>query len=324
MSADPQALSASAPKAALTSKHTGMVVILVLLFITSAVLSTNFLTANNLMNIFRQIAITGIVAMGMMVVLITGGIDLSVASVLSTSTLIVAGMKAYHPLVVVGLVVLFGLFTGLVNGVLVARFKVPAFIVTLGTMSVFQGIGLTYSKSQPIARVPEALKFVGKGRIFDIVPVQGIIFIIVAVIIGFMLRRMKIGRYIYAIGANEKAARLSGIDTVWYKTAAYVLCSLTAALGGIVMAAHLNVGEATIARGAEMDVIAGCVIGGTSLAGGKGTAFGTLMGVLIIGMFQNLLNLLNIPGYTQPVFKGMIIVAAALFQSLQEQRRASK
>lgn len=323
MNAEPQALPA-APKMSGVSKNAGMLVILVILFVISAVLSSNFLTANNLMNVFRQVAITGIVAMGMMVVLITGGIDLSVASVISTSTLIVAGMKAYHPLVVVLLVILFGLLTGLVNGVLVARFKVPAFIVTLGTMSVFQGIGLTYSKSQPIARIPDALKFMGKGRIFDVVPVQGVVFLAVAVIIGFMLRRMKIGRYIYAIGANEKAARLSGISTNWYKASAYVICSLTAALGGVVMAAHLNVGEATIARGAEMDVIAGCVIGGTSLAGGKGTALGTLMGVLIIGMFQNLLNLLNIPGYTQPVFKGAIIVAAALFQAVQEQRRMAK
>jgi ribose/xylose/arabinose/galactoside ABC-type transport system permease subunit len=305
-------------------KSMGILLVLIILFIVSAFLSSNFLSVRNLMNIFRQISITGIAAMGMLIVLITGGIDLSVASVISTSTLIVAGIQTLPSIVVVITVLAFGFLTGLFNGILISKLNVPAFIVTLGTQSVFQGIGLTYSKSQPISGVPEGLKFVGKGRVFGAIPVQGIIFIITAVIMGFILRKMKIGRYIYAIGANEKAARLSGINTSWHKTAAYIICSLTASVGGLIMATHLNVGEATIARGAEMDVIASCVIGGTSLAGGKGTALGTVIGVLIIGMFANILNLLNVPGYTQPIFKGLIIVAAALYQAIQDHQRISR
>lgn len=305
-------------------EHMGMFGVLLLLFIISSVLSPNFLSVRNLMNIIRQNAITGIVACGMMTVLITGGIDLSVASVISSASLIVAGFQTYPPIVVVLMVLAFGVATGAFNGVIISKFKVPPFIVTLGTMSVFEGIGLTYSKSQPISGVPEGLVFIGKGRLFDTIPAQGILFLLMAILTAFILKKTIVGRYIFAIGNNEDAARLSGINTNLFKTLAYIICSLTAAIAGIVMAAHMNVGEATLAEGAEMDIIAGCVIGGTSLSGGRGTASGTVIGVFIIGMFSNIMNLLNIPGYTQPIFKGLVIVVAALVQTMQEERKKSR
>lgn len=305
-------------------EHMGMFGVLLLLFIASSFLSPNFLSVRNLMNIIRQNSITGIVACGMMLVLITGGIDLSVASVISSASLIVAGFQDYPPIIVTLMVLAFGIATGAFNGVIISKFKVPPFIVTLGTMSVFEGIGLTYSKSKPISGVPEGLQFIGKGKVFGVVPVQGILFLLIAILVAFILKKTVVGRYIFAIGNNENAARLSGINTNLFETLAYIMCSLTAAVAGIVLATHMNVGEATLASGAEMDIIASCVIGGTSLSGGKGTAMGTVVGVFIIGMFSNIMNLLNIPGYTQPIFKGLVIVIAALVQTMQEQSKNSR
>lgn len=301
-----------------------MLIVLIVLMAVCAILSENFLSVNNLMNVFRQVAITGIVSLGMMMVIMTGGIDLSVASVISTSTLIAAGLAQQGALVTIVGILLFGLATGAVNGTLVTRFGIQPFIATLGTMSVFKGIGLTYSKAQPIPGVADGISFFGKGKLFDVVPVQGVLFIVLAIIIGIVLSKTKLGRYTYAIGGNEQAARLSGINTKKYITYIYMIGGLMASIGGLVMAAHLNVGEATIAEGQEMDVIASCVIGGTSLQGGKGTVLGTVVGVFIIGVFANLLNLLNVPGYIQPIFKGLIVVIAAGAQAFQDRRAMQK
>jgi ribose/xylose/arabinose/galactoside ABC-type transport system permease subunit len=150
---------------------------------------------------------------------------------------------------------------------------------------------------------------------------QAILFILIALIVGFLLKYTRVGRYTYAIGGNEQAARLSGINVKWMKTLIYVLAGVFSAFAGIIMATHLNVGEANIADGTEMDCIAAAVIGGTSLQGGKGTVLGTVIGVLIIGIFGNLLNLLNVPGYSQSIFKGVIVVGAALLQTMQEKQQ---
>jgi len=298
----------------------GMILILIGLLVVCSFLSNVFLTSGNLMNILRQVSTNGIVSLGMMLVIITGGIDLSVASVVACGSLLMAGLQTSNPIFIILVVVLFGVITGFVNGVFVARFGLQAFIVTLGTMQVFRGVGLTYSGGSYISGVNPALKFIGQGKIFGMIPISGIIFIILAIIIGIMLKYSKLGRYTYAIGGNETASRLSGINTKKYKTLIYIICGVMAAISGIIMSAHLNVGEPNIATSIEMDDIAACVIGGTSLAGGKGSAMGTVIGVFIIGIFGNLLNLLNIPGYSQPIFKGAIIVGAALLQTFQEKR----
>ena len=298
----------------------GMILILIGLLVVCSFLSNVFLTSGNLMNILRQVSTNGIVSLGMMLVIITGGIDLSVASVVACGSLLMAGLQTSNPIFIILVVVLFGVITGFVNGVFVARFGLQAFIVTLGTMQVFRGVGLTYSGGSYISGVNPALKFIGQGKIFGMIPISGIIFIILAIIIGIMLKYSKLGRYTYAIGGNETASRLSGINTKKYKTLIYIICGVMAAISGIIMSAHLNVGEPNIATSIEMDAIAACVIGGTSLAGGKGSAMGTVIGVFIIGIFGNLLNLLNIPGYSQPIFKGAIIVGAALLQTFQEKR----
>jgi ribose/xylose/arabinose/galactoside ABC-type transport system permease subunit len=265
------------------------------------------------------VSIIGIVTMGMSFVILTGGIDLSVGPIVACSALLVAGLKDFGPFVAFFAAIIFGLFAGLLNGTIITKFKVQPFIVTLGMMSILTGLGLTYSKGHPIIGTPEALSFFGQGKI-GIIPAQAVLFAIIAIACGLILNYTRLGRYTYAIGGNEEASRLSGLSVGRIKTMIYGISGLLCGFAGVMMATHLNVGEANLGTGMEMDAIAAAVIGGTSLQGGKGTVVGSVIGVLIIGVLSNLLNLLNVPGYSQSIFKGVIIVGAALLQSLQEKR----
>jgi ribose transport system permease protein len=210
-----------------------------------------------------------------------------------------------------------GAFIGFVNGLIVTKGRVTPFIVTLGMMSVARGLTHIYTEGQPISGFGDGFRYIGAGSFLG-VPVPIIIFVLVLMIAAVVLRDTRLGRYTYAIGGNEEAVRLSGINVDRFKIAVYAIAGLTAALGAIILTSRLNAAESIAGAGYELDVIASVVIGGTSLMGGRGSVWGTLIGALLIGTINNGMNLLTIPSYWQLVVKGSIIVGAALLDRLRE------
>ncbi len=292
----------------------GILGIFLLLCITASLASPFFLTPDNLLNVVRQVSVVGLTALGMTFVILTAGIDLSVGSILALTTLAVAGLKPYGPAASLAGGIVVALACGWVNGFITTKGRIQPFIVTLGMMTALVGVGLAYSDGQPVIGVPVSLGWIGRGR-FGGVPVQAILFMLMALASTVILKKTRYGRHIYAVGGNIEAARLSGVAVDRVRVIAYCLSGFFAGLGGIVMAAQLNIGEANLGKGLELDAIAAVVVGGTSLAGGAGGIGGTIIGVLLIGVLNNLLNLLNIPAYTQLIVKGAIIVIAVLIHA---------
>ncbi|MDQ4113063.1 MAG: ABC transporter permease [Actinomycetota bacterium] len=274
-------------------------------------LSADFLTQYNLFNILRQSAVTAILAAGMVFVIVTGGIDLSVGAVVAVSGTLTAGMlRDGLPIpaaIAIGLLV--GLGFGLVNGVLVAVARMPAFIVTLGTMTVGSSVALAYSQGLPISNLPDGFTYLGQGAVGPI-PVPVILAAVVALIAGIVLKRTLIGRYAVAIGGGEQVAFLSGVNTARWKATVYAVMGLLAGFAGIVLAARQNSGQPTAGAGVELMVIAAVVIGGTSLSGGRGSMWGAMIGTLLITVINNGLNLLNVSPYYQGLLVGGLILAA--------------
>lgn len=300
-------------------KRYGIFVGFLIIIVALSILSPFFLRPRNILNIIRQTSIHGIMAVGMTFVILTAGIDLSVGSILAFTGILSARFEhAGWPVFLIMVVVLFiGACLGLLNGVVITKGKVTPFVVTLGMMSIVRGLALIYSKGYPISGFGSSFRFIGAGYVFGI-PIPIIIFIITAIIAYIVLEQTRLGRYIYAIGGNEETVKLSGINADLYKTIAYVLSGLTAALGAVVLTARLNAGEPIAGTGYELDVIASVVIGGTSLMGGRGSVWGTLIGALLIGTINNGMNLLGISSYYQLVVKGTIIIVAVLMDRLRE------
>lgn len=298
-----------------------MIWILVGMIIFSAIASPYFLQLNNLMNVLQQVSIIGIVSIGMTFAILTGGIDLSVGPVLSLVTIIIALMQKQAGILSILAALGVGFLIGISNGMIITRCNVQPFIVTLGMMSILDGIGLTISQGSPIAGTAEDIQWIGQARIGDTFPVSAIFMFGIAILAFIVLRYTPLGRYTYAIGGNSEAARLSGINVKNYTTIIYGISGMLAGFAAVLMATKLNMGKSTVGDGMEMDAIAAAVIGGTSLRGGIGKVSGTVVGVFIIGILANLLNLLNVSGYTQNIFKGAIIVIAAILQSIQDQKK---
>jgi ribose/xylose/arabinose/galactoside ABC-type transport system permease subunit len=284
--------------------------------------SPAFLTATNLLNLVRQTSIHGIMAVGMTFVILTGGIDLSVGSILALAGGLGASLehRGWPVLLVVAATVLIGSFLGWVNGMVITKGKVTPFVVTLGTMSIARGAAHLFTNAQPISGFSPAFRFLGAGEVCH-VPVPILLFLFSVGAAAVLLQRTRFGRYLYAIGGNLQAARLSGIPVDRCTTAAYVLCGLTAALSAAVLTARLNAAESIAGTGYELDVIASVVIGGTSLAGGRGSVWGTLLGALLIGTINNGMNLMQISAYFQLVVKGAMIVGAVLLDRLRVSSR---
>lgn len=295
-------------------KHRVFVIFLAL-FIIMAMSSDSFLTRSNILNMLRQLSINGIVAVGMTFVLITGGIDLSVGSVLTFSAMVGCSFiqegSPYPVVMAVAISLAVGLGIGLLNGVLVAYGRVPAFIVTLGTQLAASGTALLFRNGSPIPGLKDSFNNIGAGSLFGI-PMPIIIFFVIILVGGFILRKTSFGRHTYAVGGNALAARACGIKdksvTVWV----YVISGLCAAIAGIVLAARVRTATPLAGDGYELDAIAAAVLGGTSLTGGIGNMWGTLAGVLIIGLLNNGMDMLNIQSYIQDIVQGVIIVAAVL------------
>ncbi len=290
---------------------------LLVLFIFSSLVSEAFLTARNLLNVMRQVSINGIIAIGMTFVILTAGIDLSVGAILAMVGCLCAGLIKFNGLGFI-LVLLIGLGAGLLmgaaNGIVITKGRIQPFIVTLATMTSIRGLAFLYSKGRPIVlgdSTPSTLQFIGEGYIGPI-PVPAVLFLAVLALSSFILRRTVLGRYVYAIGGNEEAARLSGINVDFYKTVVYSLSGLFVALASLIAIGRLGVGNADLGLGYELNAIAAVVIGGTSLMGGIGTVEGTFIGAVILGILNNILNLLGVGSFFQQILKGIIIIIAVL------------
>ena len=291
----------------------GLAISFIMLCFALALLSDRFFTTNNLINILRQSTINGIIAVGMTLVIFTRGIDLSVGSVLALSAVITAdalqkGMPVY---LAIPFGLLIGALLGLISGWLVTKMRVPPFIATLGLMTFGRGLALTYTQGKPITGLPDAFRFLGIGYLGS-VPMPVVIAVLVFAVGYIALTRMKFGEYIYAIGNNETAAELSGIPVKKYVTLTYVITGALSALAGQILIARLDSAQPVAGVGFEFDAIAAVVVGGTSFEGGEGSILGTLLGVLIIAVINNGLNLLDVPSFYQSVVKGVVIALALL------------
>jgi ribose transport system permease protein len=297
----------------------GLTISLFLISLTISLLSDRFLTIPNITNIIRQSTINGIISVGMTLVILTRGIDLSVGSVLGFSAVVTADvLQTGWPItlaILLGLAV--GALMGLINGLLVTQVKIPPFIATLGVMTLGRGFALFYTDGKPITGLPESFRFMGNGYLGPI-PMPIMIAFIVFAVAYIGLSKMKFGEYIFAIGNNEDAARLCGIPVKRYITATYAITGLLSALAGYILVGRINSAQPIAGSGFEFDAIAAVVVGGTSFEGGEGSLMGTLLGVLIIAVINNGLNLLNVPSFYQDVVKGVVIVLALLIHRLSK------
>jgi ribose transport system permease protein len=299
--------------------NVGAVVGFLLIVIVGTIVSDVFLSWTNVRNVFLQSAMLGVVALGMTFVILTGGIDLSVGSVLSLCSVVAAMLFANgqgYPLPIVLLATLvLGAIIGAINGGLIIWRQVAPFIVTLAMMGIALGSALTIADGKPIGGIQGTYAWIGAGRIGDLIPVPVVIMSVSYVIGAIVLRYTPYGRAVYAVGGNELAARLSGIAVNRVKLITYTLSGFCSALGAIIFSARVTVGDPWAGRGLELDAIAAVVIGGTSLFGGIGSVWGTFLGTLIIIIVNNLLNLMNVSPYTQGIAKGLIIlIAIALYK----------
>jgi len=292
-----------------------LVVLLVLLLVMS-ILSPVFFKSANLINVMQQVTVNAIVAVGMTVVILTGGIDLSVGSIIALSGMIMAKIMVEGDMNSVAAIfvgILIGAVCGLINGFLIAKCKLQPMIATLGIMQVARGVDLTIAQGRTVSGFKPFFRKIGVGTIpGTTIPVQIVLMLVIYLLIFYLLRYRKFGRYIYSIGGNEEATRLSGVNVERYKMMAYMLCGVTAAIASVVMTAKLNSAVPTAGEGYELDAVSSSVIGGISLTGGVGSLWGTLMGAMIIGVIKNGLNLLNVSSYLQQVVTGIIVIVAVL------------
>ncbi|MCQ2373705.1 MAG: ribose ABC transporter permease, partial [Phascolarctobacterium sp.] len=296
-------------------KKSGALIGLVVLFAIIACLNSSFIEPGNLKNLLRQVSINALISFGMTFVILTGGIDLSVGSILALSSalmgsFIVGGMD---PILAIVVACLIGTVLGAVNGVIVTMGRVAPFIATLATMTVFRGLTLVYTNGNPISGLTENQAFLdfGQGYFFGI-PVPAVVMLIMFAILYFILTKTPLGRKIYAVGGNEKVSFIAGIKIERVKIFCYSVTGMLCGLAGAILTSRLNSAQPTAGTGYELDAIAAVVLGGTSLSGGKGRIVGTLIGALIIGTLNNGLNILNVSSFYQQVVKGIVILLAVL------------
>jgi ribose transport system permease protein len=296
---------------------------LILLIVVVAFMNEYFFTLNNLLNILRQTSVIAIIAAGMTLVILTAGIDLSVGSVLALCGAFAASMISLEiPIfIAVPISLLGGALLGCATGGIIAKGKVQAFIATLVMMTLLRGVTMVYTDGRPISAgytdVADNFAWFGTGYVFGI-PVPVWIMIAVFAAIWYLLNHTRFGRYVYALGGNESATRLSGINVDRVKIGVYAICGLLSALAGIIITSRLSSAQPTAGMGYELDAIAAVVVGGTSLAGGRGRITGTLIGALIIGVLNNALNLMDVSSYFQMIVKALVILLAVLVDNKQK------
>ena len=299
-----------------------MVVVFLLLIILSSLLSPYFFSWANFTNILRQVSFNGIVSIGMCMVILLRGIDLSVGSVFGLSAVLVAGFAPWGFWAVLGIAVVVGLVFGVFNGWLVTRLRIEPFVATLGTLIVARGIAYIYTGGVLIPNVTQ-FRFLGAGYLAGI-PVPVIIMVVFCALAYFIQESTVFGRRCYAVGGNPDAANMAGINVNFYKFTSYVVAAVLSAFSGLIMVARMTSGEPNAGTLLELDSIAAVVMGGTTFDGGRGGIIGTIFGVLILGIIANILNLLNVSSYTQMVIKGFFLIFAVVLAEIRKTVIAAK
>jgi len=303
----------------LRAKEMGVLLPLVVLVISLSFLAQNFLTNDNLFSVLRAVSFEGISAIGMLIVMLTGGLDLSVASNMAyTGILASIFMTSGIPTFVSIIIALIGsACVGLVNGFLINKIKLGAIIVTLGMLSVVRGLAYIITKGMPIVDLPLNFTYLGQGLIGGLVPVPILFFFLIAALFHFILKYTVLGYHFFSVGGNETASRYSGINVEKVRYFSYLICSILAGIAGLLLIARLGVAQPSIAAGYELSIIAAVIIGGASLQGGEGSVLGSVIGVLIIGVIRNGLILMNIGGFYIQFANGMMILAAVVINRLR-------
>lgn len=293
----------------------GPIIALIILMIFVTILNPSFIKPSNLVNLLRQISINALIAFGMSFVILTGGIDLSVGSVLALTSAIFAGLlgMGVPPFLGIAIAILLGSILGAINGILITKGKMAPFIATLATMTIFRGLTLVYTDGNPITNFSDAFsyKFIGRGYVVGI-PWPVILMVLSFAVAYIILNKTPFGRKTYAIGGNEKASFISGIKTDAVKVKIYAISGFLATLAGLILTSRLNSAQPTAGTAYEMDAIAAVVLGGISMSGGKGSLAGTLVGALILGTLNNGLNMLGVSSFYQQIIKGIVILIAVL------------
>ncbi|RHW32843.1 ABC transporter permease [Neobacillus notoginsengisoli] len=307
-------------------KKYGPLIILGILMIILSFASPYFLTTNNLTTVAIQTAVIGVITIGQLMIIVTGGIDLSLGSILAFSSVIAAMMlKSGTPLIVCLIVaILIGAIAGYVNGTLVTKFKIPAFIATLGTGEILRGSALIITNGLPVSGLPKSISVFANGKI-GFIPVPIFVFALLAIIFQVMLSKTLIGRHVYALGSNVEATRLAGINVGQRTRMVYMFAGILAAIAGVLLLGRLTSAQPTAAMGYELDSIAASVIGGASFLGGVGTAWGAIVGAFIITVLKNGFTLLHVNTFFQQAATGFVLVFAVYLDMIQRtKRRGSK
>ena len=306
------------------AKKQAIVVVLLFEIIILSILTPNFLTFSNLMTVIRQISYIGIAGVGMTIVLLAGGFDLSIgmqAAFVNVAAAYMMKFMGIHPVIACLICMVFAILFGYLNGICITTFRIPPLIATLATQYVLKGLANIVSQGQAIFAFNNDFKIIGQGYVFQFIPIPIIILVLMLILGWFILSKTYLGRYFFAIGGNETAAKLSGIKTDRMKRLSYVLCALFTAIAALIMLSRLNSGTAMTGEGLEFNAIAAAVLGGVSISGGRAKIFNMFIGVLIIGILTNGFVLLNIGEYPQLIVKGLVLLVAVGFDMSQTKKQ---
>lgn len=301
--------------------NVGILGVLMLICVIVTLSTDKFLTTNNIISVLRQISINCYIALGMTLIIILGHIDLSVGALVAMSGTLTVGLIVNQGLpmgLAIAIGILLGMIAGIISGTIVATFRVPAFIITMATMNVCKGVGYVYSGGQATRIKDDFFAAIGTGYLFNVIPLPVVYMIILVILFSFLLSKTKFGTYVYAIGGNREAARLSGVPIKKVEITVFTLSAVLSSFAGLVLCSRMFSGQPSVGDGYEMDAIAACVLGGTSMSGGKGRISGTVIGCMVIGIISNGLNLIGVSSYWQLIVKGLIIACAVLLDAQKD------
>ncbi len=293
----------------------GIVMVLIIMSVIISFATDKFLSGTNIISVLRQISINTFIALGMTLIIILGHIDLSVGAIVAMSGTLTVGFIVNQGMpigVAIVLGLLLGTLPGFISGFIVSTFRVPAFIITMAMMNVASGIAYVYSGGQSTRITDKFFINIGTGYLFKVIPLPVVYMVILIAVIAFLLNKTKFGTYVYAIGGNREAARLSGVPIKKVEIIVFTLSGALSAFAGLVLCSRMYSGQPSVGSGYELDAIAACVLGGTSMSGGKGRISGTVFGAMVIGIISNGLNLIGVSSYWQLIIKGLIIACAVL------------